>query len=40
MTYREIVKLVQGKTNRNHRKIGNNTYAEIEHDNSVSIRLH
>jgi hypothetical protein len=32
--------MVQGKTNRKTRKIGNNTYAEIEYDNSVSIRLH
>ena len=40
MTYREIVKLIHGKTNRSNRKIGNNTYAKIEDDDSVSIRLH
>jgi hypothetical protein len=40
MTYAEAVSMVQGKTNRKTRKIGNNTYAEIEYDNSVSIRLH
>lgn len=40
MTYREAVKLVHGKTNRQSRKIANNTYAEIEHDDSVSISLH
>ena len=40
MTYREIVKLVHGKTNRKSRKIANNTYAEIEYDDSVSISLH
>ena len=40
MTYREIVKMVHGKTNRKSRKIANNTYAEIEYDDSVSISLH
>ena len=40
MTYDEAVSMVHGKTNRKERKIGNNTYAEIEYDNSVSIRLH
>ena len=40
MTYREAVKLVHGKTNRNSRKVANNTYAEIEYDGSVSISLH
>jgi hypothetical protein len=40
MTYREIVKLVHGKTNRKSRKLANNTYAKIEYDDSVSIDLH
>ena len=40
MTHAEAVSMVRGKTNRKERKIGNNTYAEIEYDNSVSIRLH
>ena len=40
MTYAEVLALVHGKTNRQKRKIGNNTYAEIEHDKSVSVRLH
>jgi hypothetical protein len=40
MTYAEAVSMVHGKTNRKERKIGNNTYAEIEYDDSVSIRLH
>jgi len=40
MTYAEVLALVHGKTNRQERKIGNNTYAEIEHDKSVSVRLH
>jgi hypothetical protein len=40
MNYTEAVTLVHGKTNRKTRKVGNNTYAEIEYDNSVSIRLH
>jgi hypothetical protein len=40
MNYAEAVSMVHGKTNRQTRKIGNNTYAEIEYDNSVSIRLH
>lgn len=40
MNYTEAVNLVHGKTNRKTRKVGNNTYAEIEYDNSVSIRLH
>jgi hypothetical protein len=40
MTYDEAVKMVRGKTNRKERKIGNNTYAHIEYDNSVSICLH
>jgi hypothetical protein len=40
MTYAEAVSMVHGKTNRKERKIGNNTYAEIEYDDSVSVRLH
>ena len=40
MNYLEAVSMVRGKTNKNSRKIGNNTYAEIEYDQSVSIRLH
>jgi hypothetical protein len=40
MTYDEAVKMVRGKTNRKERKIGNNTYAHIEYDDSVSICLH
>lgn len=40
MNYNEALSMVHGKTNRKSRKIGNNTYAEIEYDNSVSIRLH
>ena len=40
MNYLEAVTTVRGMTNKNTRKVGNNTYAEIEYDNSVSIRLH
>lgn len=40
MNYNEALSMVRGKTNRKSRKVGNNTYAEIEYDNSVSIRLH
>jgi hypothetical protein len=40
MTYAEAVSMVHGKTKQKARKVGNNTYAEIEYDNSVSIRLH
>jgi len=40
MNYLEAVTMVRGKTNKNTRKVGNNTYAEIEYDKSVSIRLH
>ncbi len=40
MNYNDAVEMVHGRTNRKTRKIGNNTYAEIEYDNSVSIRLH
>ena len=32
--------MVLGKTNRGQRKIGNNTYAYIEHDGTVAIELH
>lgn len=40
MNHAEAVNMVRGKTNKNSRKIGNNTYATIEYDNSVSIELH
>ena len=40
MTHAEAVSMVHGKTNRKERKIGNNTYAYIEYDGSVSIALH
>jgi hypothetical protein len=40
MNYAEAVSMVHGKTKQKARKIGNNTYAEIESDNSVSVRLH
>ena len=40
MNYLEAVAMVRGKTNKNTRKVGNNTYAEIGYDNSVSILLH
>lgn len=40
MTHAEAVAMVRGKTNRDSRKIGNNTYAEILHDGSVGIMLH
>ena len=40
MTYAEMLNLVNGKTNRKERKIGNNTYAEIEYDRSISVNLY
>lgn len=40
MNYAEAVSMVRGKRNANRRKVGNNTYAEILHDNSVGIMLH
>lgn len=40
MNYSEAVSMVRGKRNANRRKVGNNTYAEILHDNSVGIMLH
>jgi len=40
MTHAEATKMVLGKRNANRRKIANNTYAEILHDNSVGIMLH
>lgn len=40
MTHSEAVRMVRGKTNRDSRKVGNNTYAEILHDGSVGIMLH
>jgi len=40
MTHFEAIKMVHGKTKRNSRKVGNNTYAEILPDGSVGIMLH
>ena len=40
MTHTEAVQMVRGKTGRDRRKVGNNTYAEILHDGSVGITLH
>jgi hypothetical protein len=40
MNYAEAVKMVRGKTNRDTRKVGNNTYAYIQADDSVAIELH
>lgn len=40
MTHFEAVRMVRGKTNRERRKIGNNTYGEILSDGSVGILLH
>lgn len=40
MNHAEATKMVLGKTNRGQRKIGNNTYAYIEHDGTVAIELH
>ena len=40
MTHAEATKMVLGKTNRSQRKVGNNTYAYIQHDGSVAIELH
>ncbi len=40
MIYKEAVKMVKGKTSASRRKIGNNTYATILPDGSVTIRLH
>lgn len=40
MTHAEMVKVVRGKRNANRRKIGNNTYAQIEFDGRVTIYLH
>ena len=40
MTHSEITKIVRGKRNAKRRKVGNNTYAEILHDDTVAIRLH
>ena len=40
MTHNEAISMVRGKRNAKRRKIGNNTYAEILHDNSVGIMLH
>lgn len=40
MTHADAVKMVRGKTNKDRRKVGNNTYAEILPDGSVGITLH
>ena len=40
MTHAEATKMVLGERNRSQRKVGNNTYAYIEYDGSVSIELH
>jgi len=41
MTHSEAVSMVRGKMlNKNSRKVGNNTYAEILDDGSVGILLH
>ena len=40
MTHTEAVSMVRGKRNANRRKIGNNTYAEMNFDGSVGIWLH
>ena len=40
MTHAEAMLMVRGKRNAQRRKVGNNTYAEILHDNSVGIMLH
>jgi hypothetical protein len=40
MNYAEAISTVRGKTNRNTRKVGNNTYAYIQADGSVAIELH
>jgi hypothetical protein len=40
MNHAEAVKMVRGKRNKDSRKIGNNTYAEILHDDTVAIKLH
>ncbi len=40
MTHAKAVEMVRGKRNKTSRKIGNNTYAEILHDDTVAIKLH
>ena len=40
MTHSEAVSMVRGKRNKDSRKIGNNTYAEILPCGSVGILLH
>lgn len=40
MNHAEATRMVLGKNNRSQRKIGNNTYAYIELDDSVAIELH
>lgn len=38
MNYIDAVNMVKGKSSANKRKIGNNTYAEIQPDGSVTSR--
>lgn len=40
MNHTEATKMVRGKTNKDTRKVGNNTYAYIQVDGSVAIELH
>lgn len=40
MNHAEATQMVLGKQNRGQRKVGNNTYAYIEHDGTVAIELH
>jgi hypothetical protein len=40
MNHSEAVSMVRGKTNKDTRKVGNNTYAYIQADGSVAIELH
>ena len=40
MTHKELTKLVHGKTCRLERKVANNTYARIQHDGSIAVRLY
>lgn len=40
MTFVEVVRLINGKTKRTERKLGNNTYGYIMYDGSVVVELH
>jgi hypothetical protein len=40
MTHTEATKMVLGKRNKGERKIGNNTYAYIEHDSVDMVESH